>query len=213
MSWDIAPLSSVLDRIDAGKSPMCMSRPAAAGEWGILKVSAIHTDGFKPEENKAVANPLHINESYVVKDGDLLISRSNTYELVGLTCIVHNPPPQLMLCDKTLRLNVSKDLALPEFILHVLQNHHTRSYIEVNATGTSGTMKNISHATIESLLIQVPPLEEQETICRCLNASSNYIRIEKGKRDKLIQLKRGLMRDLLTGRVRVNEQKLEAVAG
>ena len=39
---------------------------------------------------------------------DLLLSRANTYELVGIVCLVETPPPRLLLCDKTLRLHLNE---------------------------------------------------------------------------------------------------------
>lgn len=89
--WDVDLLRTALISIDAGKSPKCLNRPAAAGEWGVLKVSAIRPEGFKADENKAITSSLHINSAYEVKDGDLLISRANTYELVGSVCFVEAP--------------------------------------------------------------------------------------------------------------------------
>lgn len=202
--WDAVPLKEALECIDAGKSPSCLTRPAGAGEWGILKVSAIRPEGFKANENKAVKSVAHINEAYQVKVGDLLISRANTYELVGLVCLVNNPPSQLMLCDKTLRLNVDKARAVTEFLFHVLQSPGVRAQIEINATGSSGSMKNISQETIENLLIPLPKeLEEQKTIIRVFRAYASRLEAEARRRDKLARAKNGLMQDLLTGEVSV----------
>ena len=67
-------------------------------------MSAVQPDGFRSRENKIVLNAAYICSEYEVREGDLLISRSNTYELVGLVCLVKKPQPKLMLCDKTLRL-------------------------------------------------------------------------------------------------------------
>jgi type I restriction enzyme, S subunit len=201
--WDAVPLKEALEYIDAGKSPTCLTRPAGAGEWGILKVSAIRPEGFKASENKAVKSAAHINKAYEVKNGDLLISRANTYELVGIVCFVHNPIPQLMLCDKTLRLNVDKERAATEFLFHVLQMPSVRSQIEINATGSSGSMKNISQTTIENLLIPLPLLDEQEMIIRRLNSHGLFSSVEVRKREKLTRIKQGLMQDLLKGKVSV----------
>jgi type I restriction enzyme, S subunit len=211
--WDAVPLKEALSYIDAGKSPTCLTRPAGAGEWGILKVSAIRPDGFKANENKAVKSTAHITKAYEVKDGDLLISRANTYELVGIVCFVRNPIQQLMLCDKTLRLNVDKKRAATEFLFHVLQMPSVRSQIEINATGSSGSMKNISQTTIESLVVPLPvQLEEQEMIIRRLNSHDLFSSIEVRKREKLARIKQGLMQDLLIGKVSVESLIAEHTA-
>jgi type I restriction enzyme S subunit len=211
--WDAVPLKEALKYIDAGKSPTCLPRPAGAGEWGILKVSAIRPEGFRANENKAVISAAFINKAYQVKDGDLLISRANTYELVGIVCLVSNPPQQLMLCDKTLRLNVDETRAATDFLFHVLQTPGVRSQIEINATGSSGSMKNISQETIENLLIPLPKeLEEQETIIRVLQTHALRLEAEVHKREKLTRVKCGLMQDLLTGKVSVESLLAEQTA-
>ena len=203
--WKIRSLKQFLLGIDAGKSPNCPDKPAGAGEWGILKVSAIRPEGFKAEENKVITNPAYINAIYEVHDGDLLISRANTYELVGIVCLLRKPPPQLLLCDKTLRLRVDSKYVLTEFTFYILQMPFVRSQIEIHATGSSGSMKNISQDTIKNLSIYVPSLEEQKQIIAILNSNDARISSEEANLNKLKQVKKGLMHDLLTGRVRVTQ--------
>jgi len=204
--WEAQILGQVLICIDAGKSPNCPDTPATAGEWGVLKVSAVHPNGFKPEENKVITNPTFINPIYEVKNGDLLITRSNTYELVGLTCLVENPPPRLLLCDKTLRLNVDNQRACTELMAYIIQTPFVRSQIQINATGSSAGMKNISQEIIRNILVALPKeRDEQERIVTILNSYDTRIRTEEAYRDKLKLQKKGLMHDLLTGKVRVKD--------
>lgn len=202
--WEAKYLGQVLTSIDAGKSPNCPDIPASGKEWGVLKISAVNPNGFKAEENKVIINPLFINQNYEVKDGDLLITRSNTYELVGLTCLVINSPSRLLLCDKTLRLNIDLNRAEVEFIFYVLLMPYIRSQIERNATGSSAGMKNISQDIIKKFLVLLPKdLNEQNSITYLLNSSDNRIRAEEAYLNKLKLQKQGLMQDLLTGKVRV----------
>ena len=88
--WTVGPLGRVLTGIDAGRSPDLPDRPAQAGEWGVLKVSAIRPDGLQEAENKVVTQSSLIDPSIEVKAGDLLISRANTSELVGLACLLRS---------------------------------------------------------------------------------------------------------------------------
>ncbi len=119
--WQLSALEAALEGIDAGKSPDYPDQPVPPGEWGVLKVSAIWPQGFRPHENKWVTKPTHRNPEYEVHEEDLLISRSNTYDLVGLVCVVRNAPPHLMLCDKTLRLRVKPSRGLTPFFALLLQ--------------------------------------------------------------------------------------------
>lgn len=207
--WEIKPLSFLLIGIEAGKSPSCPDQPAGAGDWGVLKVSAVHPSGFRSEENKVIRNPAYINPVYEVQDGDLLMSRANTYELVGMVCLVSKPRTQLLLCDKTLRLQVNKKNALSKFVFYMLQMSFMRSQIEMHATGSSGTMKNISQNSIKNLAVYAPPRKEQEEIITILEAHDARIAAEEADLAKLKLIKKGLMHDLLTGRVRVTQLTTE----
>lgn len=66
-------------------------------------------------------------------------------------------------------------------------------------------MVKISGSTLTKLLVRIPDLSEQERILRVSSTVEKNIRNEQRKREKLLLLKRGLMEDLLTGRVRVPE--------
>ncbi|MFW4677317.1 restriction endonuclease subunit S [Pseudomonas aeruginosa] len=201
--WEICQVSSVLSGIDAGKSPDCQDIPAKGDEWGVLKVGAVHPDGLKLNENKVVEEARLKNPAYLVRNGDLLLSRANTFELVGLVCYVTNHPERLMLSDKTLRLSVKANRMTTTFLFWQLQHPKTRTQIEIAATGTSGSMKNISQGGVEKLWISRPLIDEQEEITKRLVAASDRCRDEQEKLSKMREMKSGLMDDLLTGRVRV----------
>ena len=201
--WVVEPLGSILTGIEAGKSPDLPDRPAQAGEWGVLKVSAVRPDGLQEDENKAAIWPSLIDPSIEVKDGDLLISRANTPTLVGLTCYVRNPRSYLMLSDKTLRLKINSNLAAPEFISYLLQISSSRRQIEMSGTGSSGSMKNISQGEIRSLVLPLPGIQEQYRILASLESFKGRLDLLRRELSKLQLLRGGLMDDLLTGRARV----------
>jgi type I restriction enzyme S subunit len=202
--WKESSLGAVLQGIDAGQSPDCPDSPAPPGEWGVMKVSALSRDGFRPYENKWVIDARWQNPAYQVADGDLLISRSNTYELVGLVCLVESPPPRLMLSDKTLRLRLAPDRALSPFFCALLQTQAIRQQIQVNATGTSSSMKNISQEVIRRLRLAYPDVDEQRRILAALRPVNREVDRLQLELQKLSALKSGLATDLLTGRVPVD---------
>ena len=201
--WEVCQVFSVLAGIDAGKSPDCQDVPAKGDQWGVLKVGAVHPDCLKKNENKVIEQASLKNPAYLVRNGDLLLSRANTFELVGLVCYVTNHPERLMLSDKTLRLSVKANRMTTPFLFWLLQHPKTRTQIEIAATGTSGSMKNISQGGVEQLWISRPQIDEQEEITKRLLAASDRHRDEQEKLSKMREMKSGLMADLLTGRVRV----------
>ena len=210
-SWALVPLGSMLAGIDAGNSPDLEDTPAGPGQWGVLKVSAVGNGRFRPEENKVVCDSGLLNPAICVQPGDLLITRANTPQLVGRSCIVYDTPPGLMLCDKTLRLRIAERSVPVRYVHIVLGLAEIRRQIEIAATGTSGSMKNISQQAIRQIMI---PLGRSEGIARVVEVDTRFgaqVAVLHAEVDKLRTLKQGLMDDLLTGRVRVTDGGLERV--
>jgi type I restriction enzyme S subunit len=210
-SWKLVPLGSVLASIDAGHSPDLEDTPAGPGQWGVLKVSAVGNGTFHPEENKVVHNRALCSPAICVRPGDLLMTRANTTQLVGLSCLAEATPPHLMLSDKTLRLRVSHPYATTRYVHIVLEVDEIRRQIEIEATGTSGSMKNISQQAIRRLMI---PFGNADDIERVTNVDALFraqLDSMRSEVKRLQALKHGLMDDLLTGRVRVTGAEMERV--
>ena len=203
--WKTVRLGEILHGIQAGKSPSCPDIPSSSGEWGVVKVSAIRPEGFQSEENKVVEDESHIRPEYEIEDGDLLISRANTSDLVGITCLVNDPLGKLMLCDKSLRLVVNQKVVNARYLFQATQVDSFRRQVEAAGTGSSGTMKNISQADIRGFQVPLPSIREQLLIADRVEGLTRKIDSEKLYRRKLQRLKTGLMQDLLTGQVRVPE--------
>jgi len=62
---------------------------------------------------------------------------------------------------------------------------------------------NLHLEDIKEFQIPLPPLPEQRRIAEILTAADQRIEKEETYRDKLLQLKKVLMQDLLTGKVRI----------
>ncbi len=84
------------------------------------------------------------------------------------------------------------------YLFFSLEHKDVRRYI------SGGTRSKLTQAELRSVEVAMPPLEEQCRIAEVLDAHEERIRAEEAYRDKLVLQKRGLMDDLLTGRVRVN---------
>lgn len=63
----------------------------------------------------------------------------------------------------------------------------------------------VNKKKFSNILIPLPPLLEQQRIAEILSQIDNTIEKEEAYRQKLERIKKGLMEDLLTGRVRVNK--------
>ncbi|MEU0145926.1 restriction endonuclease subunit S [Streptomyces sp. NPDC006288] len=196
-------LGDLIQSIEAGNSPDLEGKPAGEGQWGFLKVSAVGRDGFREKENKRLDDVSLIDSSIEVRPGDLLMTRANTPDLVGMSCVVEETRPGLMLCDKTLRLSLRTGAGSPGFLSHLLRLPEVRRQIEVAATGTSSSMKNISQESIKSLVIPWGAVDVQEGAMKLASGfregRANFLRDVV----KLRSMKKALMGDLLSGKIQV----------
>lgn len=178
------PLSTFVQHIENGWSPPCEKRPAADGEWAVLKVGAVSFGQYNPRENKALPLDLAPKPEYEVKLGDFLMSRANTYELVGACALVEGTPPRLMLSDKHFRFIFRSPKAIDvEYLDHVLKSPALRTQIIAGATGTSPTMKNISKEKVLGLLIPNHDLAEQQRLAKDLGEIRRQTKALVGTQD------------------------------
>jgi type I restriction enzyme S subunit len=87
------------------------------------------------------------------------------------------------------------------FLKHHMMGDSFQKQLMERSTGT--TAVGIQQAKLRLLLASIPPIAEQRRIAAVLDAHDARIRAEEATLDKLRQVKRGLMHDLLTGQVRV----------
>ncbi|WP_418514679.1 restriction endonuclease subunit S [Escherichia coli] len=164
----------VLD-ITSGWSATGENIPCKSDEFGVLKISSVTSGIFKPEENKMVDSETILASKKLIfpKKGDLLFSRANTRELVAAICMVHQDYDNLFLPDKLWSIKLNHDLLLPEFFLVLIQNEKIRDLLTKQATGTSGSMLNISKNKFEETEIIFPEINVQKYFCNTFRKTIN----------------------------------------
>lgn len=199
--WELATLSDIIGRLDSGVSVNAEDRPAFEGEAGVLKVSAVANGHFLPSENKSVLPSDRHRLSLHVCQGDILVSRANTFDLIGASGYVDADYPNLFLPDKLWKVVFSDpERDCPKWLIHLLNAPAMRTSLRARASGTSGSMKNISKGAFLGITVHRPPKVEQVAIGRMLDQWDGAI----GRSQRLLKLKRrvkrGLTQQLMTGR-------------
>ena len=161
--WARCPVSSFVEELHGGRSVNPAGADEAAGRFRVLKISAVTWGEFNPEESKPVPAMYEPPESHFVRAGDLLFSRANTTELVAATSYVFDTPPNLLLPDKLWRFVWKQPQVVePLFVWWLFQAPSVRRELGQRATGTGGSMKNISKPKVMSLEVPLPPLPLQK---------------------------------------------------
>lgn len=194
MGWEISVLSECLLNIENGKSFVCKACPRQDSWPAILKLSAVTYGFFQPGENKAMLSLEDFVAEAEVKPGDLLFTRKNTPELVGMSAYVFEVKSHLMMPDLIFRLNTNE--RCNRIFLWQLINHDLfRNTISSLASGSAKSMSNISKERLSSLRIICPPVELQQRFSEFVERTYRQKLTIQHSLDKLEVLKKSLMQE------------------
>ena len=161
--WEVVKLSECLERIDNGKSFTCDSNAREGVFPAILKLSAATYGDYRPYENKALLDEKQFVESVEVHRGDLLFTRKNTPDLVGMAAYVFETPEKLMMPDLIFRL-VTNERMTPTFLWQLINNREFRPVIQGISGGSAKSMSNISKERLKNIEVICPPISEQKKL-------------------------------------------------
>ena len=165
--WSVLSVKDVVSDITAGTSYSGEQKKILENdEMGVLKISAVTWGKFDPQEFKAVKKKLLKKKIVTLKKGDLLFSRANTRELVAATSIVDRDYPKLFLPDKLWRIDLNKSLCDKYYFDFLLRSQGIKESLTKTATGTSGSMLNISMQKLKTLLVPIPPIDIQRNFAK-----------------------------------------------
>jgi type I restriction enzyme S subunit len=204
--WEIHSLRDFIEKLESGVSVNAEDIPVSDGSPAVLKVGCVSGGVFYPQENKRILESEIHRAKLTVRKGTVIISRSNTQELVGESAYIKQDYPNLYLSDKTWQTIFKQDAQVDaRWLGHLLSSPSVKMKLGNLSNGTSGSMKNISKESFLSLEVITPPPEEQSAIADFLDVLDHNIeQTEELIADKT-RIKRGLMRQLLTGQKRFKE--------
>lgn len=184
-----------------GWSPNAEQFPAdGVTEWGVLKVGCSTAGVFRPQENKKLPPDVAPRPEHAVRVGELVISRSNTRELVGSAAVVPSGYPRLMLSDLNYGLTAASSLD-PNFAAYALLTRRARGELISRAKGTSPSMQKLAQRDVLDIPLWVPPIDEQREIVERIDEQTARIDILITKAEEHIALAKERRSALITAAV------------
>jgi type I restriction enzyme S subunit len=195
-SWQSARVKNLIASCEYG-----LSRAMSAhGQYPIFRMNNI-------ERGRMVASPLaYIDLSpedfarYRVRKGDILFNRTNTIELVGKVGIFALVG-DFVFASYLVRL-VANEENDPRFLNYYLNSFEGQKRVATKVTPSIG-QANINTSSLKSVWAVKPPLDEQSAIADRLDSIHELICAKEQKTAALQRLKKSLMQNLLTGRIRL----------
>lgn len=126
----------------------------------VLALSALTMRGYQQGELKPVKLTPEIQAAKLTK-GDLLISRSNTLELVGIAGIFNEERDDVSFPDTMMRLKIDESRINKVFLKRYLLSGLGRAQIRRISAGTSASMKKINRVGLGSIKIPLPEISSQ----------------------------------------------------
>jgi type I restriction enzyme S subunit len=169
----------------------------------ILRIPNISEGRLKLSDLKYSELSEEDKQKYSLEEGDILIVRTNgTPEYVGRTVVFPETENDFAFASYLIRIRLDSSKILPKYFSAYLNSPFGRSRLN-ELIRTSAGNYNLGVKSLKTLSIPVPPLDDQREIAEKLSVVDEKIQQEEEYREKLEELKKGLMQDLLTGEVRV----------
>jgi len=195
--WELATLGQVAEKIQDGTH---FSPQSDTGEYRYITSKNVRPGRLDLSESRWISEEEHrqIYARCDVQFRDVLLTKDGAN--AGNACLNTLGEPFSLLSSVAF-IRSDSNACVNEYVLQYLLSEKGQGRIQDSTSGLAITRLTLKK--IKSLPIIVPSVEEQHRILTVLDAHDTRIRAEEVTLQKLGQVKRGLMHDLLTGRVRV----------
>ncbi len=193
--WEVVELGEVAD-VKRGASPRPIDDPIYFSEVGRawIRILDVTTSNKYLKKTTQYLSPIGEQKSVKVEPNELIMSICAT---IGKPIIVKIPA---CIHDGFVALkNLSSQVDI-EYLFYYLSFNEKN----IQEMGQIGTQRNLNSNLVSCFKLLLPPLPEQKRIASILSQIDEVIEKEQKYKEKLERIKRGLMEDLLTGKVRVN---------
>ena len=132
--------------------------------------------------------------------GDLIFPKIGTIGKIAILPVVEGYKT-CILSTNTMKMSVNPKKANKLYVYYYFCQDNIKKYIIDNSHGSSQPIFNFT--TLKNFKILLPPIDKQNRICLILQNMDSSIQNQIKYRNLLKSLKKGLMQQLLTGKIRV----------
>ncbi|MFW9253338.1 restriction endonuclease subunit S [Corynebacterium amycolatum] len=167
----------------------------------VLKVNAVSSGSFKPEESKPLPKSYSPHPSHSVCYGDLLFARaSGTAALLGACTIVDKTVDNIFLPDKIWNLQTNGSPISKFYLLEALRSNNFRKIAESQFSSSTG-VKNIKTSVLMNFAVKVPPPDTLNKFNQVFKYTASIIQKQKEKLALLEELYQSLATRAFAGQL------------
>ncbi len=208
VGWEVKKVGEVFDTYPTAS--YSRSKLLETGNCKYIHYGDIHTkfDTFLDVSNTELpfVSDDMIKNFVFLKDGDIVIAdTSEDYEGVGKLVEISNIGKNKVISGlHTLLIRSKSDALINGYKGYMFNEERVMLSLLKFVTGIK--VYSISKSCLARVLIPIPTIEEQKQIKSKLDSVNSIILQKKDEINTLERLKKSLMQNLLTGRVRINSQ-------
>lgn len=148
-------------------------------------------------------SPSSVSSNLLLHPGDVLFNRTNSMEHVGRTSIWRGQLAEATFASYLVRLKPDLSKLLPEYLVYLLEWEVNQ--LQMRKYATPGVQQvNINPTSLRKCRVCLPnSLVVQRDVVAVLDSSREQVSALREEGAKLRLQKQGLMRDLLTGKTRI----------
>jgi type I restriction enzyme S subunit len=180
-------------------------------ELPYLRVANVQDGHLDLSDVKTVKVRLNEVERYRLEPGDVLMTEGGDIDKLGRGTLWEGQIPDCLHQNHIFRVRANRELLNPRFFAYVVESDIAKSYFMRVAKRTTN-LASTNKTQVRAFRFPVPPVPEQQQIADIVSAAKATLRGYIRKEEALNQLKRSLMHDLLTGKVRAKNPTLEAAS-
>lgn len=152
----------------------------------VLTLTATTSGTLDLHHYKYIEDTISESSYLWIKQGDLLIQRSNSLDYVGTVCLCDETITGYIYPDLMMKANVSNEADM-HYIVYYLKSPFARQYFKDCATGTSNSMKKITQSVVNEIPVALPPINEQIQIVKKIN---ELLALNQKMKQELLQAKK-----------------------
>lgn len=197
LSWNLVKLGEIASRISVGYVGSINKYYTDEKGVILLRTGNIKSGNIDLNDIKYVTNEFHKkNNKSQLEPGDIIVSRHGDSGSVAVI-------PEELSNANCLNVVVVKksELMNSTFIAYLFNSGFIKAILSKTKAGSVQGVINTKD--IQEVTIPYPSLEEQQKISEILSSVDDQIDIYEKEKEKYEELKKGLMQQLLTGKIRV----------
>lgn len=145
-------------------------------------------------------NTIAMDKLYEVKENDFIVNITFAWE--HAVAIVNKEDVGGLVSHRFPTYIINTDIVSVEYFKYVILQPFFRKMLENISPGGAGRNRVLSKKDLLKLKVTIPTLVEQNKIAEILNTANQEVKQYQQKLETLKQQKKGLMQQLLTGKVR-----------